>query len=388
MHFQLVDSGWGNLLDKALRADHGELSVVCPFIKAGAAKRLLGAGIPKDLRVITRFKLCDFCAGVSDTAALRILLAKGAKIRGVRGLHAKLYIFGSTSVIATSANLTEAGLMRNLEFGFEAKESVIVSHCRKYFGDLWKRAGPDLTTAKLDAWESQLRKVRALARPSVVVTLPDEGANVGALSTPLMVSPQFFDAPQAFVKFFGESTNRERVDLPVIEEVKRAGCHWSCTYPRGKRPRQVQEGAVLFMGRLVKEPNDILIFGRAIGMEYEKGRDDATASDISLRAWREKWPHYIRVHHAQFIAGVLGNGVRLSELMDELEENSFDTTQRHAANGTGSTNPRGAYRQQPAVRLSSIGYEWLNQKLEEAFQTDGKIPEAEMEQLDWPETPP
>ena len=91
-------------------------------------------------------------------------------------------------------------------------------------------------------------------------------------------------------------------------------------------------------------------------MSYKEGRDDATASDISFRSWRQKWPHYIRVHHAEFVAGTLANGVRLSELMDELGANAFESTQRHAAEGAGSTDPRGAYRQQPAVKLSNLGH--------------------------------
>jgi hypothetical protein len=58
-----------------------------------------------------------------------------------------------------------------------------------------------------------------------------------------------------------------------------------------------------------------------------------------------------------------------------------------AANGEGNTNPRRAYMRQPAVRLSNEGYEWLNTKLEEAFQTNGKLPPAELAHLDWPELP-
>ena len=70
-----------------------------------------------NLKVITRFDLNEFAQGVSDIAALRMSIKANARVRGVRNLHAKLYIFGTSRAIITSANLTEAALRRNHEFG-------------------------------------------------------------------------------------------------------------------------------------------------------------------------------------------------------------------------------------------------------------------------------
>ena len=56
-----------------------------------------------------------------------------------------------------------------------------------------------------------------------------------------------------------------------------------------------------------------------------------------------KWPRYIRVHHAEFVAGTMENGISLNELMDTLGTDSFVPTQRNAAQGQGkNTNPRRA----------------------------------------------
>ena len=41
MTIRLVDAGWGKELTDALRADAGELRIICPFIKVGALDRLL-----------------------------------------------------------------------------------------------------------------------------------------------------------------------------------------------------------------------------------------------------------------------------------------------------------------------------------------------------------
>jgi len=362
--FQLVDSGWGRVLEEAVAASGSELRIVCPFIKERAALRLLAGGKPETIQVITRFNLGDFGEGVSDTAALRLLLDHGAQIRGIRGLHAKLYLIGGRALVAPG------GLAE------------------------------DLTKARIDSWDEKVADALAFRhRPAGAIGLGDEGVKVsmpkeagGGAKTG--ASPSLHDEPvrwteasQAFVKFFGESTNRSGRDRLILDEVDGSGCHWACTYPKGRRPRQVQDGAVMFIGKLVTDPNDTLIYGRAVGLRYQEGRDDATPEDIKSRHWKEKWPHYVRVHHAEFVAGTLSNGVSLSALMAELKSDSFRTTQEHAAAGSDKTNPRRAYLQQPAVQLSDEGYAWLNARLAEAFETHGMLTPEELGRLDWPKSP-
>jgi hypothetical protein len=388
MDFRLVHSDWGAVLDEALRLGHPRLRIVCPFIKKRVAERLLKQGKAPHIQVITRFNLCDFCEGVSDIAALRFLMQNEAKIRGVRNLHAKLYLFGESRAIVTSANLTDAALQRNQEFGFVAEDTKIIDSCANFFENLWGQAGPDLSFERLMEWEEKVNAhLMGGSRPSGRTGLGDEGVDVGN-TVPSIVPPGWVaEASQAFVKFFGVSSDRAERSVTVLEEVERTGCHWACTYPKGKRPRQPQDGAVIFMGRLVKEPNDILIYGRGVAMRYQEGRDDASHIDIELRPWKEKWPHYIRVHHAEFVAGTLGDGVSLSELMDELKSDAFASTKRNAAKGSGNTDPRRAYMEQAAVELSDEGYEWVNNRLEAGFLNHGKLASAELEQLDWPDLP-
>ena len=383
--FRLVDSGWWQVFDQAIQVDPSSLVIVCPFIKKRVAKRLLLAQ-PRKIKIITRFNLMDFYNGVSDIEALKMLLDHGAEIRGIRSLHSKVYLFGTSRAIVTSANLTEAALSRNQEFGFVADDPEIISCCSDYISDLWSKAGPNLTMDRLEEWEQRVAVCLARGgKTRRMKGLGDEGVDVGATVSPGGTPPWVEDADQAFVKFFGISSLRAERSLPVMAEVKRAGCHWACTYPKNKRPRQVKDGALMFMARLAKEPNDIIIFGRAVAMAHMPGRDDATQADIQLRDFKAQWPHYIRVHHPEFIAGTMANGVSLNELMDALEENAFAATQENARLGVGNTDPRKAYMQQAAVRLSSQGLAWLNAKLEAAFSSYGRVPQVELEELDWPE---
>ena len=58
-------------------------------------------------------------------------------------------------------------------------------------------------------------------------------------------------------------------------------------YPASKRPRAVQDDAIIFIARLTSKAHDIRIFGRAVGMKHQPGRDDATFADIERRPWKE-----------------------------------------------------------------------------------------------------
>lgn len=388
MKFRLVDSGWDKVLDAALAADHAIIRVVCPFIKKRGAERLLKYGRPKTLQVITRFNLDDFCNGVSDVNALRCLLDHGARIRGVRDLHAKMYVFGTKRAIVTSANLTDAAMLRNHEFGFVAEGRSVIDRCCQYFDDFWKVAGADLVASRLRQWDSRIKQylLTVGAKADRAIKLGDEGVNARVAARPLVSNAWFDDAEQAFVKFFGEGNNRAERSMLVLDELRGSGSHWACTYPRNKRPRQVEDAAIMFIGRMVKDPDDILIYGRAIGMHYEPGRDDATAADIRRRPWKKQWPRYVRVHSGEFIRGPLSNGVSLRELEDALKSNAYASTQKHAADGKGNIDPRRAYRQMPAVQLSANAINWLNNRLESAFARHGVL-SSELKQLDWPQVP-
>lgn len=381
---RLVDSGWEQELTKAVSEDVSELRIVCPFIKLGALGRLLKFR-PKAVLVITRFNLADFACGVSDLAALRKLLKAGARVRGVKDLHAKLYLAGKSRAIVTSANLTDAALNQNQEFGLVSQNAEIISTCRAYFDGLWKRSGADLDLASIEKWDKIVLRHRASGgRPNHPIGLGDFGADVGiAKPPPVVLAPVFFDASQAFVKFLGQGSNREALSLLTIAEIKRSGCHRVLSYPAKKRPSGVQDGAVMFISRLTKDPSDIRIFGRAVGLKHVPGRDDATAQEIKLRPFMATWPRYVRVSGAEFVAGPMSNGVSLNELMDTLGSNSFVTTQRNAELGNGNTDPRRAYMQQAAVELSTEGRVWLSDRLQAAFDQHGAIPQDELDKLDW-----
>lgn len=393
MSFELVSTDWKKVFQQALENSPNELRIICPFITDYGAHLILEQGKPEKLKIITRFNLNDCYAGVSDLSALRRLLEAGAIIRGVKGLHAKVYLFGNDRVIVTSANLTRFGFTKNQEFGIVSDDPEAITASRNFFRDLWQKAGKELTISELEDWEQKVYKARLQCAPgSGTPKLPDHGTKVEtkADSTPNLLPsspppPAISEANQWIISFFGEGDNRCELSISIIDEIVGSGSHRECNYPKGKHPRRAKEGAVIFLARMVQNPTDRFIYGRAIGMKHRDDRDNASHNDIKRRPWKENWPHYIRVHHPEFLAGTLANGISLNKLMDTFKEQSFAPTARNAAADSGNTNPKQSIsHQQPDVELTEEAATWLNEQLEKAFQQHGKLSPEDMKHLDWP----
>lgn len=371
--FRLVSRDWEHEILAARGSQPQGVRIICPFIKSAALARIIRAGRPKPVQVITRFDLNCFDQGVSDVSALRALVEGGAKVRGVKGLHSKLYIFGGAAVIGTSANVTDAAMRRNHEFGFVAHDKTVVDVCLEYFEELWTKAGADLKLRRLRDWERLLaerRKSNAIQRNS---RLPDFGVNV-KIQTPFQsgkTSPQFPN--QAFVKFSGTGGNRADRGLLIADLVAESGCKWVYTYPKTKPPRQVEDGDVLYIGRLVHTPDDVMIFGKAIGRRHRDEEDVASAREIDQRSWKAHWPLYVRVHDAQFVNATLGDGVSFRQMMEELESDSFMSTQKNAAKGSGNTDPTASYFRKAHMLLTSDARVWVDEQLEPLFRQFGEV---------------
>nr|WP_261454006.1 phospholipase D-like domain-containing protein [Agrobacterium fabrum]UVY99658.1 hypothetical protein K4M20_00385 [Agrobacterium fabrum] len=371
MSFKLVDSGWSDELDIGMREKPETVLIVCPFIKKQTIERLISAYRPRDLRVITRSRPQRLQCGGKRCGCAVSPPPKRSENPGVVGVHSKMYIFGGKRAIVTSANLTEAAMFRNKEFGFAADDHFIAAQCQSYFDRLWASTKHDLSQANIERWRQILAPYRVGTREGI--SLPDFGETVSSTS-PFVLEPPS-DAPmQSFVKFFGRADNRASLSMGIDEEVIRSGSHWACTYPSGKRPRQVRDGAIMFMARMVQARSDYIIYGRAIGREHRPILDDATPADLSLRAWKENWPHYVRVHDPVFINGPLSAGVSMVDMMIELGPDSFAPTQRNLkAGGGGNLNPRRAIMRKPHMELTPQAYRWIFDRLEKSMMRYGAL---------------
>ena len=179
--------------------------------------------------------------------------------------------------------------MSNQEFGVLTKDKTAIRTCYDYFEGLWGQAQPNLEVNCLDKWETELKNYR-IDHGNIIDrgALNDYGSKVGIAPDPKTIVPPIFSEQQKFfVKFVDSSKNRVSLEFPIIKQIESSECHRVLPYPR--LPRIVSKGSIMFIARPVKDPDDIRIFGRAIAMEYEEGRDDATEEDINRRDWREHW---------------------------------------------------------------------------------------------------
>jgi len=384
--FQLIDHGWKTEFETAGALKANDLLVISPFIKRGAVQQLTHG--KKRIRVLTRHSLREFLEGVSDLNALRYLLEIGSEVRGIKNLHAKVYVFGELRSIVTSANLTDAALTRNHELGFVSDDAVIIQACRAYFENLWSRAGKatSLNTDTIDKWEAKIAPF-GKTKSGHRFGLGDYGANLGFLPDPPSVAVEPTISKQAFVKFIGGTDDRANLSESVPQEIAEYELNWAVSSPLGQRPRQPKTGDVIFIGRMV-EASDTRILGRAIAYEYKEGRDDATAADIQRLKWRKDWPHLIRLRDPEFIDGVLGDGISLNELMNEFGAKSFASTERNARekNG-GNTNPRLSIRQKPHILLSQDAAEWVNARFFQAVAQRSRVIFSQLKTLHWPTLP-
>jgi len=275
---------------------------------------------------------------------------------------------------------------KNYEYGCVVSNEEGVNECQAYFDDLWNRSGSSLTNKQLDQWEEEIQTARANQQPSSYFENEDEGVDIGIAQEP-EIPLRFTDAPSGYVKFFGSANSRVDREQSVLEELEVSGGHWACTYPENKRPVSVDNGACMFMARMVKDPNDFIIFGRATGMKHVRGRDEASPSDISLRDWKKSYPLYLRVHSGEFLSGTLRNGISLFKLFDDLGAESLAPTSRHQKSGEGNIDPRKSVRQQAHVHLTPAACDELNRRLQSAFDRYGVISKTEIGELDKPSTP-
>ena len=184
MSFRIVSRGWSKLISDAISQDTKTLQIVCPYITEVRALEPLLASKPGSIKVVTRFNLNDFASGASDINALRRLLDARGEVRGVRNLHAKLYLFGSSRAIITSANLTTSGLEKNHELGIVTDSSCDIKTCQDYFDKLWE-FGQELGPNDLDRWSTTLKqhmeKVKGLPGAD---QLKDHGRKVDPVNLP------------------------------------------------------------------------------------------------------------------------------------------------------------------------------------------------------------
>jgi HKD family nuclease len=364
---EVIHKNWLDLFLVELHVTNS-IYLISPFVTRNIVDHLLNKG-SVHIKLITRFNLNDFRSKVSSLSALKALVEKGAEIKGVKNLHSKVYLFDTKCAIIGSANFTSGGFFNNYEFGIKTIDNNTIVKTLNYFNSLWSFNQEILTTQKIEEWENEIRKSRTVY---INDELPDYGQTA---------SIQGSAKRKYFIKLFGKTEHR--VDLSFISsnEIERSHCHWALTFSGKKgRPRKYNDGDVVYMARML-HGTDYAIFGKAIALRHIDNRDVASDSDIEEIDWKEDWPIYIRVQNPEFIDSSMRNCPKMSELIDTLQYDSFDKTQRKYLNGDEDINVWASLRQQADVQISEIAAEWLENKFQEARAKFGAISQTFIDNL-------
>ena len=340
-----------------------KLKIISPFVTEKVLRKIQSRFDFRNFELITRYKLEDFAVGVSSLSGLKFSVENGANIYGIENLHSKIYLFDKRAAIVTSANLTNGGLVNNYECGIYTEDKALIQDLHNYFEEFKKIAlFKKMTLEMCKDWEKKLAGIKIpKIKPN---TLPDFGAS----------KTSFDNTKNYYVKFFGKADSRAELNFPVVREIKSALCHYACCFPSSKKPRQVNEGDVVFMARMTKHPYDYAIFGKAIALKYTDGRDQASKQEIAERDWKKRWSAYLRVKDPVFIDGTMADGILLLDgLVSRFGYDSFQSTQENFNAGAGNVDPRKSIMRKAYVRLTHTSAEWLEQKFDEAVGNVGSV---------------
>ncbi len=153
----LVDDGWRQRLDDMASKANSEVLIISPYVTTNVALRIFNSLLKRrvDCKLITRLKGMDFLQGASSMEAISGLIRAGVKVKALKDLHAKVYLFDYKTGVITSANLTCGGF-RNVEWGM----CFTHDECHEPFykgRSMWQKLKNLVTIANLEEIEAAIR---------------------------------------------------------------------------------------------------------------------------------------------------------------------------------------------------------------------------------------
>jgi hypothetical protein len=123
----------GNALVEHVAGARREVLLVAPFVKIGALRKVL-AGLRQDvgLVLVTRWRLDEIAAGVSDVESYEAIVELNGTVRLLDALHAK-YFRADSRVLAGSANISYAALGWAARPNIEVLNPIVFGNTEKAF---------------------------------------------------------------------------------------------------------------------------------------------------------------------------------------------------------------------------------------------------------------
>jgi len=370
VRMKILYRNWYANLEKELEIC-SSLKIISPFVSEYFFQKIKSEFSLSNIELITRFSLPDFANGVSKLEALKLLIDNNAIIFGIKDLHSKVYIFDDNRAIISSANLTRNGLNNNFECGILLNSRKEIENLLGYFNKLKNIAHNNIfNNQKYELWKEKIKNCEIINTPQI--SLEDFGSiEVGNIDPNRTY----------YIKFLGTNNAREPLTSSSKEELNRSLCHYACGFNIKKRPRQINEGDIIYLARMTKEPNDYSIFGKAVAIKYKDNRDFATENEIKQRPWKKDWPVYLRLKNGEYLDGTLGNFTLMGQLIHDLKYFAFESTKQRFLKGERNINPWKSLSQQPYIKLSLEGAKWVDKRFSYDKYDNGLVDETFLNNL-------
>jgi len=135
---EIITSPWINKFQDLVKSTRNSFIFTSPFIKLSAVNMIMQSRKYNfEIKGATSFRLRNFERGASDLKAIKSLLnSQKVLLKNIVDIHSKVYIFDSFAAIISSANLTPAGLIGNVELGILLQEKLLVEKVKTYVESL------------------------------------------------------------------------------------------------------------------------------------------------------------------------------------------------------------------------------------------------------------
>ncbi len=145
-------------LSELLAKSDGVVRIATAYL---TERQFLSTAPDREVRLLTSLTPMDVASGATSLESLNALLKMGVQCRTLPPrprLHAKVYIFGNSCAVVTSANLTTSGFDSNIEVGVEISGRD-TNHLLTWFDQLWELAVP-VTVAQLSDMQRETAALR------------------------------------------------------------------------------------------------------------------------------------------------------------------------------------------------------------------------------------
>lgn len=111
-----------------VRNSKNHIKLCAPYVKQSIINKVYEIkNEDVSLEIISNFNIGNFYNQASDIEAFRYTLENNDKVYNHQSLHGKFYIFDRNHTIVTSANLTNNGFNKNLEYGVLIENDQLIN---------------------------------------------------------------------------------------------------------------------------------------------------------------------------------------------------------------------------------------------------------------------